>query len=171
MGSRRPAARVRTPPVKGRDSKPAVPESGHNILLGPRDRVIGQHYVEGDLRVQGTVDGEVVVTGEIEIDDTAKVKASVSGRDISIRGHVNGPVTARRRLVVASSGALIGDVRVARLIVKDGATLNGHISMSAPGEAAVTLPEGDTPLVQPTVAPSADGKTRPGKRNRKVKKW
>ena len=148
-----------------------MPESGHNILLGPRDRVIGQLYVEGDLRVQGTVEGEVVVTGDIEIDDTAKVKASVSGSDVSIRGQMNGPVTARRRLLVASSGTLIGDVRVARLIVKDGATLTGHISMSAPGEAAVTLPEGDAPLVQSTVAPSVGRRTRPANRDRKVNQW
>lgn len=161
--------RVRTPAIKGRDSKPAVPESGHGVLLGPRDQVIGQLYVAGDLRVQGTVEGELVVTGEIEIDDTAKVKASVSGSDVSIRGQVNGSVTARRRLLVADSGTLIGDVRAARLIVKDGATLIGNVSMSAPGEAVVTLPESDAPPAEPAVAPSGAGKTGPAKRNRKVK--
>ena len=93
--------------------------------------MIGQVYIEGDLRVGGIVEGEVEVTGDVEIDDMAKVKASLAGRDVNIRGHVDGAVVARKRLVVAKSGSLIGDVRVARLIIQDGATFSGKVSMGA----------------------------------------
>ncbi len=103
-------------------------------MLGPRDRLIGQLYVEGDLHVHGTLEGEVEATGDVEIEDLAKVKASVAGRQVSIRGQVNGPVTARKRLVVSRSGSLIGDVRVPRLVVQDGATFSGKVSMSGPVE-------------------------------------
>ena len=71
------------------------------MTLGPRDRLIGQLHIDGDVRLGGTVEGEVHATGDVEIDDEAKVNASLAGRDVSIRGTVSGPVTARKRLVVA----------------------------------------------------------------------
>jgi len=107
-------------------------------MLGPRDRVIGQLYIEGDLRVGGIVEGEVEVTGDVEIGDMAKVKASVTARDVSIRGHLVGAVVARKRLEVTRSGSLIGDVRVARLTIQDGATFSGKVSMGAAGTASGT---------------------------------
>ena len=130
--------------------------------------MIGQVYIEGDLRVGGVVEGEVEVTGDVEIDDMAKVTASVSGGDVNVRGHLTGPVLARKRLVVARSGALIGDVRVARLVIQDGATFSGKISMGgaleapAPAKPAVTPPAAlpaPEPEPQPIVPEAAAVKT------------
>jgi len=43
---------------------------------------------------------------------------------------VTGNVTAKRRLTLGGSGKLHGDVRVGRLTVEDGATLNGNVTMA-----------------------------------------
>jgi cytoskeletal protein CcmA (bactofilin family) len=151
------------------------------VQLGPRDRLIGQLYIEGDVRLGGVIEGEIEATGDVEIDDMAKVKASVAGRDVSIRGHVNGAVIARKRLVVARSGSLIGDVRVQRLVIQDGASFSGKVSMgaaaeapaiAAPPPAVVTEPEvpavveAPPPMVAPPIAApqprpeSKDGKAK-----------
>jgi len=111
--------------------------------------VIGQIYIEGDLRVGGIVEGEVEVTGDVAIDDLAKVKASVTGRDISISGQVVGAVVARKRLEVTRSGSLIGDVRVARLTIQDGATFSGKVSMGAAAEAPARAAETKPLVVEP----------------------
>ena len=113
--------------------------------------MIGQLYIEGDLRVGGIIEGEVEVTGDIEIDDMATVKASLAGGDVSVRGHLTGPVVARKRLIVARSGSVIGDVRVARLAIADGATFSGKVSM---GAGAVQAPRPAVKLPGPAVAPA-----------------
>src|ERR1700737_4350488 len=87
---------------------------GTSVVLCPRDRLVGQLYVEGDLRVTGTVEGAIEATGSIEIDGG---------------GSGSGPVTAYDLLVVGSEGSLAGDVRVSRLVVEDGATFSGNVSM------------------------------------------
>src|SRR2546429_612500 len=104
LSTRRPASRLPTP----------VPEEHvsngqrNSVVLGPKDRLVGQLFIEGDLRVAGTVEGALEATGDIEI---------AGG------GKVNGQVTAYNRLVVGSDASLIGGGgRGARPTVEDGAT-------------------------------------------------
>jgi cytoskeletal protein CcmA (bactofilin family) len=130
--------------AKPRPSAPADNGSDpdHNaVVLGPRDRLVGKLHIEGDLRVVGTVEGELEVTGDVEIDDG---------------GHVTGPVTARNRLVVGHAGSLVGDVRVARLVVEDGASFSGRVSMGkqveAPAEPAQPV-HGPQPVKQAPAKP------------------
>jgi cytoskeletal protein CcmA (bactofilin family) len=127
VSSTRPAAKDRSSVQAGNGS-----DGDHrSVVLGPRDRLIGQLYIEGDLRVVGTVEGALEVTGSVEIDEG---------------GTVTGPVTARDRLVVGRAGSLKGDVRVARLVIRDGATFSGNVSM---GKQVVAPPK----LVAPAPAP------------------
>jgi cytoskeletal protein CcmA (bactofilin family) len=99
--------------------------------------LVGQLYVEGDVRVAGTVEGGLEVTGSVEIDDG---------------GRVTGPVTAHDRLVVGRSGSLLGDVRVARLVVQDGATFSGKVSMGKQVEAPPKAVEPAAPVAEPVKA-------------------
>jgi cytoskeletal protein CcmA (bactofilin family) len=105
---------------------------GTNVVtLGPRDSLHGRLDIHGDLKVHGTVEGELKVSGDVLVDSTANVQASIEGANVNVRGQVNGNVTARKRLTLGGSGKLNGEVRVARLTVEDGATLNGNVTMTA----------------------------------------
>ncbi|HEY1455883.1 MAG TPA: polymer-forming cytoskeletal protein [Candidatus Dormibacteraeota bacterium] len=120
MSSRRPATRA---PLDPPPAENGSDRHSNSVVLGPRDRLVGSLYIEGDLRVVGSVDGALEATGDVEIDGGGRVK---------------GPVTTRQKLVVGSEGSLLGDVRVARLVIADGATFSGNVSM---GKAAITDPE------------------------------
>ena len=134
LSTKRPGSRFQTP-------TPASAENGtdgqrNSVVLGPNDRLIGQLFIEGDLRISGTVEGALEATGDIEI---------AGG------GKVNGQVTAYNRLVVGGAASLVGgDVRVARLTVEDGATFSGHVSM---GKHAVDLPKTFEPAPEPVPEP------------------
>lgn len=128
MSTRRPASRVPTTVPSGNGSDSVSNGQRNSVVLGPNDRLVGQLYIEGDLRVSGTVEGQLEATGDIEI---------AGG------GKVSGAVTAYNRLVVGGSASLIGgDVRVARLTVEDGATFSGHVSM---GRHRAEVPKVDEP--------------------------
>jgi cytoskeletal protein CcmA (bactofilin family) len=106
---------------------------GTNVVtLGPQDSLHGRLEIHGDLRVHGTVEGELKVSGDVAVESTANVSASIEGgANVMVRGQVNGNVSARRRLTLGGSGRLNGDVRVGRLNVEDGATLNGNVAMTS----------------------------------------
>jgi cytoskeletal protein CcmA (bactofilin family) len=154
LSTRAPGARV---PRSAADQPPDAPTSTQRggITLGPNDRLIGELHIDGDVRLGGTVQGEIHATGDVEVDDEAKVNASLAGGDINIRGNVSGPVTARKRLVVARSGSLTGDVRVARLVIQDGATFSGNVSMGPQPDAFVAPPETQAAAAAPESAPEA----------------
>jgi cytoskeletal protein CcmA (bactofilin family) len=86
--------------------------------------------IHGDLKIHGNVEGELKVSGDVTVEPTATVQASVEGANVNVRGQVNGNVTARKRLTLGGSGRLNGEVKVARLTVEDGATLNGNVTMT-----------------------------------------
>ncbi|TMD00161.1 MAG: polymer-forming cytoskeletal protein [Chloroflexi bacterium] len=157
--STRPVARRPTPPPAEQPpgSSPAASSQPSSVTLGPRDRLIGQLYIEGDLRVGGILEGEVEVTGDIEIDDMAKVKASLAGGDVSVNGHLTGPVVARKRLIVGRSGSVTGDVRVARLAIQDGASFSGKVTMGAGAvDAALRPAKPAEPAVVEALAPAPE---------------
>src|SRR5260370_17336661 len=116
-------------------ARPADSNQHNSVTLGPRDRVIGQIYIEGDLRVGGVVEGEVEVTGDVAIDDLAKVKASVTARDISISGSVVGGVVARKRLEVTRSGSRVVDVRVHRLTFQARSPFTPQLPLHPPTQS------------------------------------
>ena len=108
-----------------------TPNGGTNVVtLGPRDSLRGSLDIQGDLKIHGTVEGELKVSGDVAVESTATVQASIEGANVSVRGQVAGNVSARRRLTLGGSGRLNGDVRVGRLTVEDGATLNGTVAMT-----------------------------------------
>jgi cytoskeletal protein CcmA (bactofilin family) len=154
LSSTRPAARAGTSTPAGNGSDGAH----RSIVLGPRDRLVGQLYVEGDLRVIGTVEGGLEVTGSVEIDEGGKV---------------TGPVTARDRLIVGRAGSLKGDVRVARLVVQDGATFSGNVSMGkfvdAPPKPVEVVESEPVKLIEPVKAPEAIAAVKPVKAPAPVK--
>ena len=105
---------------------------GTNLVnLGPRDVLQGRLEIQGDLKVAGNVEGELKASGDVTVDPGATIQASIEGSNVSVRGQVTGNVTARRRLTLGGSGHLNGDVRVGRLTVEDGATLNGNVTMQS----------------------------------------
>lgn len=106
------------------------PVAGGPIVLGPTDSLKGTLRTESGVTIHGEVEGEILAIGDVIVESTATVIAAIEGRNVDIRGQVRGNVTSTRRLSLSGSGSLQGDASAARLVVQDGATLNGSISMS-----------------------------------------
>ena len=110
----------------------STPNGGTNVVnLGPRDSLNGRLEIQGDLKIAGHVEGELKASGDVSVGEGSTIQASIEGANVSVRGQVNGNVTAKKRLTLGGSGHLNGDVKVARLTVEDGATLNGNVTMQS----------------------------------------
>jgi len=119
----------------------------NSVSLGPNDRLVGQLYIEGDVHLNGTIEGEVQATGNVEVVEGGNVKASLSGRGVSINGAVQGSVTANDKLVLGRSGTLTGDILVGRLEIRYGARFSGNVQM---GKRAAEK-SAEAPPIEPAV--------------------
>lgn len=115
---------------------PAAPRKGGSIpsIISSDLRVIGDLSSEGDLQIDGVIEGDVE-SRSLTVGINAKVKGSVSADDARICGTVEGEVKANS-VIVAETARVIGDVVHEKLSVETGAYLEGNCRhMSANGGA------------------------------------
>jgi cytoskeletal protein CcmA (bactofilin family) len=95
------------------------------ISLG--SEVQGDIRASGNLRVEGTVFGNVHAEGDIEVSASGVIEGStVSARNIVIHGRVKAMLTAEGQLRIHSQGEVEGDVTAQALDIESGARFVGY---------------------------------------------
>jgi cytoskeletal protein CcmA (bactofilin family) len=114
---------------------PAAAETASVVVLGPRDSLVGTLTVSGDVRIEGTLEGEVSATGEVSVHSSGTARAQISARDIAVHGTVEGIVVASELVALGETASFAGELRAGRLRVDEGATVNATITMTPSGDA------------------------------------
>jgi cytoskeletal protein CcmA (bactofilin family) len=117
-------------------------EGGETVAhIGKSITIKGDLAGEEDLVLDGRIEGRVELPDHhLTIGPNGHVQAELSAKEVTIDGKVNGNVTATDRVEIRESGRLEGDVVSPRLLIQEGAELNGKVSMKAPTVAAVKRP-------------------------------
>ena len=85
-----------------------------------------------DLQIDGTVEGRIdLPNNQLTIGAEGRVKAEVHAKAVIVVGHVTGNVSAADRIQVEATGIVDGDVKAPRLVIQEGAMLNGGVEMSS----------------------------------------
>jgi excisionase family DNA binding protein len=93
-----------------------------------------------NLQINGHFDGTLDSKGNLSIGEKAEVKASIKGEAVTISGTVNGDILASSRVELTSTARVKGKVTSPRVIMHEGAVLNGTLEMSgAPSEGSVWM--------------------------------
>lgn len=87
-------------------------------------RIVGNLVSDGDIQVDGTVDGDVH-SRSLTISHGASVNGGISAETVRIDGAVTGQIKASNVMLGATS-RVIGDVIHATLVIEAGAFLEGH---------------------------------------------
>ena len=98
-------------------------------LIGENIKIIGKIEGKGNLRIDGTVDGDIDYAGNVIIGESGKVTGNIKTGNVSLAGKVNGNVNSKTRLELLTTGTLIGDVEVASFIIHEKAKFQGNCKM------------------------------------------
>lgn len=100
-------------------------------LIGEGTTVHGEiRFAEG-LRIDGTIDGDVVAeegtSSLLVISESARINGKVIASHVIINGHVNGPVDSSELLELQPKAKVVGNVHYQALEMHQGATINGEL--------------------------------------------
>ena len=135
-----------------RDDRGSSPrrEGGTSVAnIGKSIHIKGDLIGEEDLEIEGQVDGQISLpNSELTIGAHGQVKGELKAKSIVVVGHVSGNLLATERAEIQASGNVEGDIQAPRLLVQEGATVNGSIEMSRSSADAAKTKSNQSPKPQ-----------------------
>ena len=116
--------------------------TGGLSMLAQGCKFQGKIFLHGDARIGGEVTGSVISSAVLTVEQSAVVLGDINGTHVLLNGRVEGNVVASEVLRLSPTCVVTGDLCAKRLIVEDGATIDGRVTkLGQNGEAKVgTLP-------------------------------
>jgi len=99
-------------------------------VVGTSVKLKGNLKSDGDITVDGSVNGEIKTKGTVTIGPNANIIANVHAKNINVAGTIQGNVVATDRLSISESGRIYGDIAANILSISAGALFSGKSTMS-----------------------------------------
>lgn len=98
-------------------------------IIGASIKVKGNFQGQGDIIVEGAIEGSLKTDANIFIGDKAKVTANLESKDAVVNGEIRGNIKAKNYLAIGGTAKIFGDVQYGELSVEKGALINGQLLM------------------------------------------
>jgi cytoskeletal protein CcmA (bactofilin family) len=117
-------------------------ESVSRLIVGPDIKLKGAEITDCDTlvvegRVEASMDSRVIQIAEHGV-FVGKVGIDVA----EICGHFDGELTARKQLVIRSTGHVSGKIRYGKVAIEEGGELTGDVAAIAAGKTSTVPPAG-----------------------------
>ena len=94
-------------------------------------KVNGDIESDGDIRIDGILDGTLICRGRVVLGAEARIKGEIHSYTAEISGVVEGEITVTDLLSLKSTAVIIGDLVMGRFSVEPGARFTGICKMNA----------------------------------------
>jgi cytoskeletal protein CcmA (bactofilin family) len=108
-------------------------------LIGEKCIVNGSISGEGLIKIDGTVEGDIIWHDDVVLGISSCCKSNISCKSAFINGKVEGNVICENTLTLESNGKITGDITVKNLIIKEGGSFDGKCTMVATRKASEVL--------------------------------
>lgn len=106
---------------------PETPSSANLIQSGTI--ITGDVESNGNIRIDGTLNGTVSAGGKVILGSTGTVEGEINCINADIEGHVNGVVRVKELLALKATAVVTGELIVSKLSIEPGARFTGTCSM------------------------------------------
>ena len=124
------------------------------------DTIIGEGIVfenallrgEGVIRIDGRFSGVIDVNGHIILGETGLVNGDIKADSALFAGKFQGNIYIEETLHMTETTVMSGKIETGRLIIDEGAVLNGTCNVIKPGAGTRTEHAGELPPAPPVKA-------------------
>ncbi len=127
----------------------SVVPSGSASLIGSGTSLKGDITSNGDLRIDGTLVGNIICSSKVIIGANGVVEGDISGQQADIMGKVSGTIKVKELLQLKSNCVVNGNLHAAKLQIEPAANFNGQCHMmqeqtvSSPGKSGSSSQKDD----------------------------
>jgi cytoskeletal protein CcmA (bactofilin family) len=107
-------------------------------LIGAGTSMKGDITSNGDLRIDGTLVGNIHCSAKVVIGANGVVQGDINGQQADIMGKVTGTITVKDLLQLKGGSHLNGNIKAAKLQIEPTANFNGECHMTGAVSAAAT---------------------------------
>ena len=111
-----------------------------NLISNGTD-ITGDIKSTGDIRIDGTLKGNLNTKGKVVIGPTGKVSGEVICKNSEVSGVVEGKITVGQLLNLKASSKILGDISTSKLSIEPGAVFSGFCKMSESENETITAPK------------------------------
>lgn len=98
-------------------------------IVGANTTFVGTIKTDGNVRIDGTIEGDIEILGNLIIGETGRVIATIKAQNVHVSGAVKGEITAVEQLEISPSGKVWGDITTAALHIEPGGLFRGQSAM------------------------------------------
>lgn len=112
-------------------------------LIGVGTSINGDINSGGDLRIDGTVIGNVNSKARLVLGPNGKIEGDIHAQNADIQGSVKGKIMVAEILFLKGSAQISGDIVTNKLVVENGAEFNGSCVMKSTSRMVEDTPKNE----------------------------
>lgn len=105
-----------------------IPSQSIN-LIGAGTTIEGEIRSNGDIRVDGIINGSVTSKAKVVVGTTGSIEGDINCQNADISGAVKGKLMVVEMLFLKSTAKITGDITSSKLVVEAGASFTGSCNM------------------------------------------
>ena len=100
-------------------------------LIGNGTSITGDINSNGDVRIDGTLKGNISISGKLVVGPTGTIEGNVICQNADVSGEIHGKVSVSELLSLKASAKLLGDIVTGKISIEPSATFTGTCNMGA----------------------------------------
>jgi cytoskeletal protein CcmA (bactofilin family) len=128
-----------------------------NSIIGEGTKFKGEFDLSGLLRIDGDFTGIIRTKGKVLVGKNGRAECTLNAGTVVVGGVLRGEIVSSEKVIILSTGLVLGNITTPRLIVEEGVIFNGscRITTSPPADNGNARTNGQKMATKPLAVETA----------------